>query len=82
MLFDWLVTGQILPSNPAHSVRGPALFGQQGLDCRHLLRRSPRTARQHGHFQSSWLRDRALVAIMAFTFARVSAVIGLKVEDY
>lgn len=28
------------------------------------------------------LRDRALVAVMAFTFARVSAVVGLKVEDY
>src|SRR5271165_4256433 len=23
MLFDWLVTGQVVPSNPAHSVRGP-----------------------------------------------------------
>src|ERR1035441_2252156 len=23
MLFDWLVTGQILPANPAHAVRGP-----------------------------------------------------------
>ena len=23
MLFDWLVTGQIMPTNPAHSVRGP-----------------------------------------------------------
>ena len=23
MLFDWLVTGQVMPSNPAHSVRGP-----------------------------------------------------------
>src|SRR5712692_7803905 len=23
MLFDWLVTGQVIPSNPAHSVRGP-----------------------------------------------------------
>src|SRR5271169_2499443 len=23
MLFDWLVTGQVLPSNPAHAVRGP-----------------------------------------------------------
>jgi site-specific recombinase XerD len=28
------------------------------------------------------LRDRALVAVMAFTFARVSAVVGLKIEDY
>ena len=23
MLFDWLVTGQVVPTNPAHSVRGP-----------------------------------------------------------
>ncbi len=23
MLFDWLVTGQVIPTNPAHSVRGP-----------------------------------------------------------
>jgi site-specific recombinase XerD len=23
MLFDWLVTGQVLPNNPAHAVRGP-----------------------------------------------------------
>jgi integrase len=28
------------------------------------------------------LRDRAIVAVMAFTFARVTAVAGLKVEDY
>jgi integrase/recombinase XerD len=28
------------------------------------------------------LRDRAMVAVMAFTFARVSAVVNLKVEDY
>ena len=23
MLFDWLVTGQVVPVNPAHTVRGP-----------------------------------------------------------
>ena len=23
MLFDWMVTGQIIPGNPAHAVRGP-----------------------------------------------------------
>jgi integrase/recombinase XerD len=28
------------------------------------------------------LRDRAIVAVMAFTFARVSAVVSLKVDDY
>ena len=28
------------------------------------------------------LRDRAAIAIMAYTFARVSAVVGLKRDDY
>ncbi len=25
MLFDWLVIGQVMPMNPAHSVRGPVI---------------------------------------------------------
>ncbi len=28
------------------------------------------------------LRDRAIVAAMTYTFARVGAVVGVKVEDY
>lgn len=28
------------------------------------------------------LRDRAFIAVMVYTFARVSAVVRLKVEDY
>jgi integrase len=28
------------------------------------------------------LRDRALIALMCYTFARVGAVVGMKVEDY
>jgi integrase len=28
------------------------------------------------------LRDRAIIAVMVFSFARVSAVLGMKVEDY
>jgi site-specific recombinase XerD len=82
MLFDWLVTGQILPSNPAHAVRGPRHSVQKGAtavissaEARELLD-SMDTESVIG------LRDRALVAVMAFTFARVSAVVNLKVEDY
>jgi site-specific recombinase XerD len=82
MLFDWLVTGQILPSNPVHSVRGPRHSVSKGstavissAEARELLD-SMDTNTVVG------LRDRALVAVMAFTFARVSAVVGLKVEDY
>jgi integrase/recombinase XerD len=82
MLFDWLVTGQILAMNPASSVRGPKHVVKRGktpvLDAeqaRHLLN-SIDTAKLSG------LRDRALIAVMVFSFARVSAAVGLKVEDY
>ncbi|MDQ2841537.1 MAG: site-specific integrase [Acidobacteriota bacterium] len=82
MLFDWLVTGQVIPSNPAHAVRGPRHSVSKGatavissIEARELLD-SMDTSTVVG------LRDRAIVATMAFTFARVSAVVGLKVEDY
>ncbi|MBB5061649.1 site-specific recombinase XerD [Granulicella aggregans] len=82
MLFDWLVTGQIVPANPAHSVRGPRHSVDNGstpvissAEARDLLDSMDATSLVR-------LRDRALVAVMAFTFARVSAVVDLKVEDY
>ena len=82
MMFDWLVTGQVMPTNPAHAVRGPRHSVSKGatavissVEARELLD-SMDTATFVG------LRDRAIVAVMAFTFARVSAVVGLKVEDY
>jgi len=82
MLFDWLVTGQVMPSNPAHSVRGPRHSVDKGAtpvisseEARCLLDSMDETSLVR-------LRDRALVAVMAFTFARVSAVVDLKVEDY
>lgn len=82
MLFDWLVTGQIVPSNPAHAVRGP----------RHSVKKGSTTvmsSKETTDFLSSidtshvvGLRDRAFIAVMAYAFARVSAVVSLKVEDY
>ncbi|MEO2090810.1 MAG: tyrosine-type recombinase/integrase [Gemmataceae bacterium] len=82
MLFDWLVIGQVLAMNPAASVRGPKHVVKRGktpvLDAeqaRHLLD-SIDAAKLSG------LRDRALIAVMVFSFARVSAAAGLKVEDY
>jgi integrase/recombinase XerD len=82
MLFDWLVIGQIVPMNPASSVRGPkhvvkvgktpVLTGEQA---RQLLD-SINTSTIVG------LRDRALLGVMCYTFARVSATVNMKVEDY
>ena len=82
MLFDWLVTGQVIPSNPAHAVRGPRHSVSKGatavissVEARELLDSMDAST-------VVGLRDRAMVAVMAFTFARVSAVVNLKVEDY
>ena len=82
MLFDWLVTGQVVPSNPAHAVRGPRHSVSKGStpvlssdEARELLK---------GMDVSTvvGLRDRAVIAAMTYTFARVGAVVKLKVEDY
>jgi len=82
MLFDWLVTGQIMPTNPAHSVRGPRHSVSKGStpvlsseEAKALLA-SIDTATVVG------LRDRAIIAVMTYTFARVSATVALTVEDY
>jgi site-specific recombinase XerD len=82
MLFDWLVVGQVMPTNPAHAVRGPKHVVKRGktpvltaAETRELLD-SIDTSTLVG------LRDRALIALLVFSFARVSAAIGMKVEDY
>ena len=79
---DYLVTGGILDTNPAASVRGPTYVIKKGktpvLD----------TAQTRALLEAIatdtivGLRDRALIGVMVYSFARVSAVIGMRVEDY
>ncbi|WP_176137939.1 tyrosine-type recombinase/integrase [Paraburkholderia atlantica] len=80
-LFDWLVTGQIVPHNPATSVRGPAHSARAGAtpvldpaEARQLLDSIDVTT-------PLGLRDRALIALMVFSFARVGAALAMRVED-
>jgi site-specific recombinase XerD len=96
MLFDWLVTGQVLEVNPAHAVRGPKYVVKKGKtpvlnvdEARTLLDSIPvvvKTTDPDGQVRESadlaGLRDRALIGLMVYTFARVSAVIRMKVSDY
>ena len=80
-LFDWLVIGQVVPANPAASVRGP----------RHVVRSGktavlePAEARalldSIGVTTPAGLRDRALIALMVYSFARIGAALTMKVED-
>ena len=82
MLFDWLVTGQVVPSNPAHSVRGPRHSMSKGSTP--VLSSEEASALLAGMDVSTvvGLRDRAIIAVMTYSIARVSAVVHLAVEDY
>jgi site-specific recombinase XerD len=80
-LFDWLVVGQIVPANPASSVRGPKHIVRKGktpllepIEARALLD-SIDVSTPIG------LRDRALIGLMVYSFARIGAALSMKVED-
>ena len=81
-LCDWLVVHQVLPSNPAASVRGPKHVVTKGstpvltpAETRALLDRID-TGTVVG------LRDRALLSVLVYCFARVSAAVGMRRQDY
>ena len=81
MLFDWLVTGQIIPINPAASVRGPKHVVTKGktpvldpAEARQLLDSIPCET-------IVGLRDRALIGVLLFSFARIGAALSMNVED-
>ena len=82
MLGDWLVVSQVLPVNPAAAVRGPKHVVTKGAtpvltpaEARKLLE----------HIDTgtlAGLRDRALFSVMLYSFARVSAVLGMRRQDW
>jgi site-specific recombinase XerD len=80
-LFDWLVTGQVVAVNPAASVRGPSHVVRQGktpvlepAEARVLIDSIDITT-------PAGLRDRALIGLMVYSFARIGAALAMKVED-
>jgi site-specific recombinase XerD len=96
MLFDSLIVGQVLAINPAHAVRGPKHAVKRGKtavlsedEARQVLE-SIKIVKEVELPDGSkeerpcfvGLRDRALIAVMTYTFARVSAVVAMRVEHY
>jgi len=96
MLFDWLVVGHIIDVNPAHAVRGPKHSVRKGktpvltaeeartlLDSISVTRMVKLTGGGKQEVPCmAGLRDRALIGLMVFTFARVGAAAAMTVEDY
>ncbi|MFZ1962218.1 MAG: tyrosine-type recombinase/integrase [Roseiarcus sp.] len=80
-LFDWLAAGEIMPANPAAAVRGP----------RHVVRRGKTAALEPAEARRLidaidarsviGLRDRALIGLMVYSFARIGAATAMRVED-
>ncbi len=76
------MVGHALEFNPAHAVRGPRYSQKKGKtpvldreEARALIE-SIDTGTLTG------LRDRALIAVMVYTFARIGAVLQMNVGDY
>jgi site-specific recombinase XerD len=81
MLFDWLVSGGIVGRNAAAGVKGPkhkVHRGKtpvlEGSEAAQLLDAIPTT-------NLAGLRDRAIIGLMTYSFARVGAVVGMSVGD-
>jgi site-specific recombinase XerC len=81
-LFDYLVTGGILPSNPAGAVRGPKYVVKRGKTPVLSVDQARQLLDSIDVTELSGLRDRALIGVMVYSFARVSAAAMLRVEDY
>jgi integrase/recombinase XerD len=81
-LFDWLIVGQVIDQNPAAPVRGPSHIVKKGKtpvldgdEARKLI---------HSIDVSTigGLRDRALIALLIYSFARISAALHMNADDY
>lgn len=81
MLFDWLVIGQVIAVNPASAVRGPKHSVKKGKTP--VLTAEEARALLDSIVPSSSvaLRDRALIALMVYTFARIGAALKMQIED-
>lgn len=80
MLFDWLVTGHVIAVNPPTPCMARSTWSKRARRrCSRRTRRALLAAIDTGPLIG--LRDRALIGTMVYTFARVNAVLAMKVKD-
>lgn len=81
-LLGWLKDQGVLSQNPAENIRGPKHRVKVGktpvLDSEEMRQLLDSFDISH----ITGLRDRALISLMTFTFARVSAAVSMDVEHY
>jgi integrase/recombinase XerD len=82
MLFSWLTEKGVLAMNPAREVKTERFSRTEGKTPAFVegeVQKLLNTIQTSTH---TGLRDRALLGVLAYTFARIGAVVNLKVEDY
>ena len=81
MLFDRLVVGQIIPVNPTHVVRGPKHSVRRGKTSVLTPEEAQQLLASIDVSTPVGLRDRALIGLMVYSFARTEAAVGMLVEN-
>ena len=82
MLFDWLIVGQVIEQNPAAAVRGPKHVVKKGKTPMLDGDEAKKLLDSIDVSTIVGLRDRALIALLIYSFARISAALHMNVEDY
>jgi integrase/recombinase XerD len=82
MLFSWLTEKGILAMNPAREVKTPKFSRSEGKTPAPPHQEVQRLLDSIDVTHLVGLRDRALLAVMAYTFARIGAVVSLTPQDY
>jgi site-specific recombinase XerD len=82
MLFDWLILGRVLEISPAAAVRGPAHVVKKGKTPVLNAEAGRQLLDGIGDGDLIRLRDRALISVCLYSFARIEAALGMDVGDY
>lgn len=82
MCLDWLVTGHVIATNPAHAVRGPKHSAARGKTPVIMPDQARQLIDSIALERPVDYRDRALIGMMIFSFARISAALDCRVGDY
>ncbi len=81
-LFGWWVEKGILDRNPVREVKTERFSRTEGKTPAFDLEDMARLFQSFDTKSLVGLRDRALIAVMAYTFARVEAAVTLRVKDF
>jgi hypothetical protein len=82
MLFSWLTEKGVLAMNPAREVKTERFSRTEGKTPAFVEGEVQKLLNAVEIFTHTGLRDCALLATLAYTFARIGSVVNLKVEDY